>query len=82
MQHDYVEERDVHDRLADLEPFDRVVTLLAAVLDHDRGSASGQVQWLLVVVEAMSKRLPEHDRAVLASLLVDAGVRLAVRWWH
>jgi hypothetical protein len=71
--------RDVHAMLGELESFDRVCTLLAAVLDYDRGAVQ-QVKWLAAVIETMGKRLPESERVALASVLIDSAMRLVCRW--
>jgi hypothetical protein len=79
LDHNIEAERDVHRMLGDLDSFDRVVTLLAAVLDHDRGAVR-QTEWLACVLEIMAKRLPETERVILASQLVDIATRLVLRW--
>jgi hypothetical protein len=73
------EEHDLHARLADLDSFDRLVALLASVLEQERGAVR-QCDWLLRLLEVMAKRLPEYERLILASQLINAAMRLVCRW--
>jgi hypothetical protein len=72
--------RAEHYLLRAMDPFDRTVALLSAIVDAERGDAYRQVASLVAVLETMGGLLGQDEREAIAAEMADACVRLVCRW--